>query len=351
MPSLPRDNDILKGPSPMTLPRGSFFSRRLLLGAVTAVLPLTAARAQQAPLAMRPALDPLPPGWTSAEVIDLWTGDAPNGPFKAQPAPADFPPVFFRNVERPGLHVFRPQTSNGSAVLIIPGGAYTFVVGTHEGAATAEALAALGYTAFVLIHRLPAEGWTSPWDVPLQDAQRAVRLIRANAGRLGYRADRVAALGYSAGGHLAASLATGYAEPVYEPRDEIDRQDARPSAVGLIYPVIALEAPYTNPQSAVSLLGEAPDPAIVARRSPASHVSAETPPAFLVHALDDTAVPPENTLMMLAALRQAGVKAEAHLFQEGGHGFGLGPTNGSGGQWLTLFDLWLARALTTGPAV
>lgn len=328
----------------ISFPRLPVLSRRLLLGAVAAVLPLTAARAQQAPLALRPALVPLPPGWTSAEVIDLWTGEAPNGPFQAQPAPADFPAAFFRNVEKPSLHVFRPETSNGGAVLLIPGGAYTFVVGTHEGAATAEALAALGYTVFVLVHRLPGEGWTSRWDVPLQDAQRAMRLIRSNAGRLAYQPDRVAALGYSAGGHLVASLATGYGETVYAPRDEVDRQDARPSAVGLIYPVITLEPPYTNPQSALSLLGDSSDPAVLARRSPAQHVTAETPPTFLVHALDDTAVPPENTLMMLAALRQVGVRVEAHLFQEGGHGFGLGPTNASGGQWLNAFDRWLARA-------
>lgn len=351
MLSPPRDDDARKGRILMIFSRAAVLSRRLLLGAIAAVLPLTAARAQQAPLAMRPALDPLPPSWSSAEVMHLWTGDAPNGPFQAQPVPPDFPSVFFRNVERPTLHVFRPQTSNGCAVMVIPGGAYTFVVGTHEGTATAEALAALGYTTFVLIHRLPAEGWTAGWDVPLQDAQRALRLIRANADRLGYQANRVAVLGYSAGGHLAASLATGYGESVYEPRDDVDRQDARPSAVGLIYPVITLEAPYTNPQSALSLLGATPHPAVLARRSPASHVTADTPPTFLVHALDDTAVPPENTLMMLAALRQASVKPEAHLFQEGGHGFGLGPTNASGGHWLDLFDLWLARALDARPSI
>ncbi|CAL1692154.1 hypothetical protein MMB232_02313 [Brevundimonas subvibrioides] len=333
----------------MTPYRPSLLSRRLLLAAISALVPLTGARAQQAPLAQRPALDPLPPSWSAAEVMDLWTGDAPNGPFQAQPAPADFPAVFFRNVERPTLRVFRPQTSNGCAVMVIPGGAYTFVVGTHEGTATAEALAALGYTAFVLIHRLPAEGWKAGWDVPLQDAQRALRLIRAHAGRLGYQADRVAVLGYSAGGHLAASLATAYGETVYAPRDEIDRQDARPSAVGLIYSVITLEIPHTNPQSALSLLGATPDPAVLQRRSPALHVTAETPPTFLVHALDDTAVPPENTLMMLSALRHAGVKAEAHLFQEGGHGFGLGPTNAPGGQWLALFNRWLSRVPEGGP--
>lgn len=324
--------------------RASAISRRFLLGAAAAFTPLSRAWAQQAPLALPPALGPLPTSWVSAEAIDLWPDAPPNGPFSAQPVPADFPEGFFRNVERPSLHVFRPVRSNGGAILIIPGGAYTFVVGTHEGAATAEAMAALGYTAFVLVHRLPAEGWTSPWDVPLQDAQRALRIVRSNAPRLGYQADRIAVLGYSAGGHLAASLATAHAETVYEARDQIDAEDARPSAVGLIYPVITLEAPYTNPQSAQSLLGPSQDPAVVARRSPALQVNAGTPPTFLVHALDDTAVPPENTLMMLAALRQAGVKAEAHLFQEGGHGFGLGPTNASAGQWLSLFDRWLPRA-------
>lgn len=323
----------------------SAMSRRLVLGAGLAVVGAGQALADRKPLAPPPALGPLPASWLSAEVIPLWPGPPPNGVFKAQPVPTGFPPGFFRNVAKPSLHVFRPAQSNGKAVLVAPGGAYSFVVGTHEGAAVGEALAARGYTVFVLIYRLPAEGWSGFSDVPLQDAQRAMRLIRAQAARLGFEPEQVAALGFSAGGHLIASLATDHAETLYPASDAADTLSARPAAVGLIYPVITLELPYANPQTRLSLLGASPSADQVARRSPQRHVSATTPPCFLAHALDDTAVPPENSLMMLDALRKAGVRAEAHLLEEGGHGFGLGSPNAPDGLWLDLFDRWLQRTL------
>jgi len=319
-------------------------SRRLVLGAGLAAA-ASPALAERKPLVPPPALGPLPASWLDAEVIPLWPGRPPNGDFKAQPVPADFPPGFFRNVAKPALHVFRPAKSNGKAVLTAPGGAYSFVVGTHEGAAVAEAFAARGYTVFVLIYRLPGEGWSAFWDVPLQDAQRAMRLVRANAARFGFDPEQVAALGFSAGGHLIASLAAGHAETLYPSVDAADALSARPAAAGLIYPVITLETPYTNPQTRLSLLGPAPRADLVARRSPQRHVSATTSPCFLAHALDDTAVPPENSLMMLDALRKVGVRAEAHLLEEGGHGFGLGSPDAPDGQWLALFDLWLQRAV------
>lgn len=321
-------------------------SRRVMMcSALAAAAAAGPAFAQRAPLAPPPALGPLSASWNAAEVIPLWTGEPPNGSFKSQPVPANSPPGFLRNVAQPTMRVFRPARANGKAVLVAPGGAYSFVVGTHEGAAVAEALAERGYTVFVLVYRLPGEGWTAFWDVPLQDAQRAIRLIRANAARFGLEPDQIAALGFSAGGHLIASLATGYAEPVYASRDKADALSARPAAVGLIYPVITLETPYTNAQTRLSLLGSTPSTTLVAKRSPQRHVTASTPPIFLAHALDDTAVPPENSLMMLQALRKVGVHAEAHFLEEGGHGFGLGSPNAPDGQWLGLFDLWLQRAL------
>ncbi|MBL8550598.1 MAG: alpha/beta hydrolase [Hyphomonadaceae bacterium] len=302
--------------------------------------------AERPALERQAALGPLPETWRSAEVIDLWRGTPPNGGFHARPLPPTMPPGFFRNVARPTLHVFKPATGNGRGVLLIPGGAYEFVVGTHEGAATAEALGRLGYSVFVLVYRLPGEGWRTRWNVPLQDAQRAMRVVRANAQRFGISEHRIVALGYSAGGHLAASLATAYAEPVYPARDRTDAFSARPSAAGLIYPVITLRPPHTHAQSAAALLGPAPSAELVAMRSPELHVTDETPPVFLAHALDDTAVPVENTIMMLEAMRARGRPVEAHLFEEGGHGFGLGAPNAPAGQWLTLFDAWLARALS-----
>lgn len=324
---------------------GKVLSRRLVLGAGLAAAGAGPALAERQALVAPPATGPLPASWRKAEVMTLWPGRPPNGEFKPQPVPPDFPPGFFRNVAKPALHVFRPSKGNGRAILVAPGGAYSFVVGTHEGAAVAEALAARGYTVFVLIYRLPGEGWSASWDVPLQDAQRAIRLIRANAARFGLDANQVAALGFSAGGHLIASLATDHAQALYPPLDAADTLSARPAAAGLIYPVITLEPPYTNPQTRLSLLGPSPLPDLVAKRSPQRHVLASTPPCFLTHALDDAAVPPENSLMMLQALREAGVRAEAHFLEEGGHGFGLGSPNAPDGRWLGLFDLWLQRSL------
>ena len=320
--------------------------RRTLLTAAGAGLILASAAgdaaAQSATAAPNP-LGPLSPAWRAAETIPLWDEAPPEGGFAPTPVPADAPPGFFRNVATPLLHVFRPRHGNGCAVLLIPGGAYTFIVGTHEGGDTAEALALRGYTVFVLIHRLPGEGWHHRSIVPLQDAQRAMRIIRARASRYAIVPAHVAVLGYSAGGHLAASLATAYAEPTYAPRDSADSLDARPCAAGLIYPVITLMPPLTNTQTARSLLGDAPDAALIDQRSPDRHVDAATPPAFLAHALDDTAVPPENSLQMLAALRKAKVPAEAHFFEHGGHGFGLGTPGTSNALWPALFDAWLGR--------
>jgi len=322
---------------------GGRLNRRAVLAAAGVGLIATQAAAEPSAAASSGPLGPLSPAWRAAEILPLWNAAPPETGFRPQPLPPEAPPGFFRNVSTPSLHIFRPRLGNGRAVILIPGGAYTFVVGTHEGGDTAEALAARGYTVFVLIYRLPGEGWSDRWNVPLQDAQRAVRLVRSSAHR--YRVDpaRIAVLGYSAGGHLAASLATAFAEPTYAARDSVDAEDPRPSAAGLIYPVITLAAPYTHAQSTASLLGPAPDAALVERRSPELHVDATTPPTFLVHALDDPAVPPENSFLMLSALRKARVSAEAHFFERGGHGFGLGSPGAPNAQWLALFDAWLGQ--------
>jgi len=317
--------------------------RRALLAAAGAGIVFPPAVAARAARETSGPLGPLSSAWKGAETLPIWQSAPPETGFTSQPVPPDAPPGFFRNVASPALHVFRPRDSNRMAVLLIPGGAYTFIVGTHEGGDTAQALAALGYTVFVLIHRLPGEGWSNRSIVPLQDAQRAMRTIRANASRYALNPARVAVLGYSAGGHLAASLTTGFAERVYAARDKIDAFDPRPWAAGLIYPVITMAPGLTNPQSAAQLLGPTPDDALIARRSPDRHVDAETPPTFLVHALDDTAVPPENSLGILAALRAAKVPAEAHFFERGGHGFGLGLPGTPNAQWLALFDAWLGK--------
>lgn len=317
--------------------------RSFLIGTAGLATLSTAAAAQEFP-----KLPPMPKAWIDAEQIALWPDGPPTGGYAARPLSAGWPDIMVRNIERPVLRVFRPRKSNGRALLSIPGGAYTFVSIVNEGTDVARAMTARGYTVFVLTYRLPDEGWTGREDVPLQDAQRAVRVIRANARRYGYALDKVAAVGFSAGGHLGATLATGFAETLHAPRDAIDALDARPEAMALIYPVISVTAPVTHAESAMRLLGPDPSATLVARRSPALHVTEGTPPIFLAHALDDKAVPAENSLIMMRALQSAGRPVEVHLFQEGGHGFGLGPSTKPCGQWPALFATWLDRLFAKG---
>lgn len=290
---------------------------------------------------------PIPGAWTEAPTIPLWPDGTPGGGFRPIPLPmSDAPPVFMHNVEAPYLRVFRPARPNGRALLVIPGGAYIFVSIDNEGVDVGRAMVAQGYTVFVLVYRLPGEGWANRADVPLQDAQRAMRLIRSMAGDYGIDPAQLSAIGFSAGGHLAATLATDFAQPVYPPRDAVDRLDARPRAVGLIYPVISMTLPDTHAESRARLLGESPGAVLVARRSPAAHVGPETPPVFLMHALDDATVPPANSLEMMTALRVAQRPVAAHFFEQGGHGFGLGPPELPVHQWLSLFAAFLDRHAT-----
>jgi acetyl esterase/lipase len=293
-----------------------------------------------------PKLPPMPRAWIDAEQIPLWPNGTPGGGYTARAVPADWPDIMVRNIENPMLRVFRPEKPNGRALLSIPGGAYTFVSILNEGVDVARAMTARGYTVFVLTYRLPDEGWAKREDVPLQDAQRAIRVIRANAGRYGFDPAKVAAVGFSAGGHLGATLATSFSEPVYAPRDAADALDARPAAMALIYPVISVTAPVTHAESAMRLLGNAPPAELIAKRSPAQHVSAQTPPVFLVHALDDKAVPAENSMIMLRALQAANRPVELHLFEAGNHGFGVGRPDTPAGHWPALFAAWLDRHLS-----
>jgi acetyl esterase/lipase len=257
--------------------------------------------------------------------------------------PAAWPAPFVANVAAPELRIFSTQRPTGQAVLVIPGGGYQFVSVENEGAEFAARLNERGYTVFVLVYRLPSEGWQRGEDVPLQDAQRAMRVIRANAARWSIDARTRAVVGFSAGGHLAATLSTDFAEPVYVPVDGADAGSARPFAAALVYPVVTMAIPGTHPTSRELLLGPNPLPSQVARRSAELHVGAETPPLLLVHAIDDTAVPVSNSLNLLTAMRAAGRPVEAHLFQEGGHAFASGYANSPTSSWIAVFDAWLAR--------
>jgi acetyl esterase/lipase len=251
--------------------------------------------------------------------------------------------LWVRGVPDPQLHVFRPARPDGSALLSLPGGGYQFLSVQNEGLDVAQRFSALGTTVFVLTYRLPGEGWKDRHLVPLQDAQRAMRLIRARAKEFDIDPARLGVVGFSAGGHLAADLATAYAERTYANVDEADRQSARPAFAGLVYPVTSVR-PRGQSRSGLGLLGPDASPALMDARSPVLHVTAQTPPSFLVHSLDDPVVPLENSLEWIAACRQAKVQVEAHLFAAGGHGYGLHLAKDlPGSSWPELFALWMRK--------
>lgn len=269
----------------------------------------------------------------SGETLPLWPHGVPgSGPVPSLTEKADDqshdpsrPDRFITGVSQPRLVVHRPAKPNGAAVLLMPGGGYGFLSYDNEGVTQARWLNALGITAFILLYRLPDEGWADRAVVPLQDAQRAIRLIRSNAEHFAIRPDRVVALGFSAGGHLAGSLATRHAEAVYTPADAADMLSARPDLVGLLYPVVSLSALFTHAGSRDALLGPCASDADRRHGSVELRVDGTTSPCFLVHAGDDGLVPVANSMSLYTALHAASRPAELHVFNRGGHGFGVRP--------------------------
>ena len=284
-----------------------------------------------------------------AEIVPLWPGTPPGGEgvkltAKIVERGTDtgiYHDRFVTDVGTPHLAVFRPKKPDGSAVVLAPGGAYRLIVIDKEGMETARRLNESGVTVFMLRYRLPAEGWANGKDVPLQDAQRAMRLIRAGAQGYGVDPNRVGVMGFSAGGHVVASLATRPYDGVYKPVDEIDAQDARPAFAGLMYPVITM-GPGAHGGSRDNLLGLNPPEATVAATSCEKLVTGKTPPCFICLADDDDVVPPmENSMAMFDALRRAKVPVELHVFQNGGHGFAICLAKGKpASAWPDLFLHW-----------
>ncbi len=249
-------------------------------------------------------------------------------------------------VTRPRLAVFAPDRPNGAAVMITPGGGYRWVVVDKEGYEIGRWLAARGFTAFVLFYRLPGEGWASGPDAPLADAQRAMRLIRSRAKDFAVDPERVAAMGFSAGGHVCADLGARFNTRVYAPVDAADQLSARPHCAAPLYPVVSMDPAIAHKGSREKLLGALPIPQAEAAHSPDRNIPADAPPHFLLHAEDDDVVPVDNTLRLHTALRAAGRPVEMHLFANGGHGFGLRKAVGKPVEaWP---DLWRAWARTVG---
>lgn len=324
--------------------------RSMMLAGVAAIAMGTDAGAQTAPPVSSHGL---PSGLPEPTVtIDLWPGGAPGAPLtpllETVNERSTDPQITDRavfGISQPRMVVYRPDRPNGAAVLIMPGGGYRWVVIDKEGYEIARWLGVRGFTVFVLFYRLPGEGWADGPDVVLADAQRAIRTIRARASDFAIDPARVAAMGFSAGGHVCADLAARFATPIGEPTDAIDLLSARPHCAAMIYPVVSMAVPVAHAGSRALLLGPDPTPAQEAAHSPDQNVPENAPPHFIVHAQDDDVVPVANALLLRAALMARNIPVEMHLFQHGGHGFGLRRAIGKPVEiWPDLFRAW-ARAI------
>lgn len=286
----------------------------------------------QAPAAVQPGQNPAGQGTPPQR--------AP-APAAVMPANAPAPTLLWPNgapgaqgdtdADKPAIYAWLPAANpTKSAVVIAPGGGYEHLSVVHEGSDVAAWLNAHGVAAFQLRYRIGPK-YHNP--IELGDAQRAIRLVRANAATYGIAPDHIGMWGFSAGGHLTASAGTMFDAGNAAATDPIERESSRPDFLILCYPVITMQDPYAHRGSRTFLLGNAPAQAEMDAMSPELHVTAQTPPVFLFSTTDDHTVPIMNSVMIYSALVKAGVSVEMHLFQHGGHGSGLGVGNAQLSVW------------------
>lgn len=245
-------------------------------------------------------------------------------------------------VGTPGMYAFFPsaQENKGAAVLICPGGGYERLAYVISGTQLAKWFNTMGISAFVLNYRLPNSPDLIQREIaPLQDAQRAMKIIRSNAGRWGIKADKIGVQGSSAGGHLASSLGT-HANDLSVIHDSLDSVSFHPNYMILVSPVIDLGT-YAHAGSRKNLLGENPSGALINQYSTQNNVTGTTPPAFIVHAFNDKSVVPMNSLLFYKALLEHNISASYHVFPQGGHAIALRNNPGSAQQWTNLCEAWL----------
>lgn len=277
-----------------------------------------------------------------AKVIPLWTNAIPdeikNTEYQENKVYKDTILQSVSNVSVPTITVYKPKNANGTAILIFPGGGYDHLSMLKEGQKVALWFNSLEITVFVLKYRLPNDKIMKDKSIgPLQDAQEAMRFIRRSATFWNINPNKIGVIGFSAGGHLAASLSTHYAENTYP---KSDTASARPDFSLLIYPVISMKNEIAHKGSRKYLLGENPTEEAIQKFSNELSVNKETPPTFLVHAADDKSVPVENSIVYFLALKKNNVPAEMHVYEKGGHGFGLG-VQGTSANWPEDCIRWL----------
>jgi len=261
------------------------------------------------------------------QVMPLWTGTAPGA-------------LGSEDTDVPSITAYLPRNTPAgmTAVIILPGGGYRNLALNHEGRQVANFLNAAGVAAFVLKYRL---GPRYHHPIEMGDAQRAVRMVRSNAGAWHIDAARIGVVGFSAGGHLAATVSTHFDAGNAASADAVDRAGSRPDFAILAYPVISMTEPWTHQGSKDNLLGPNAPSDLARSMSADLAVTPQTPPTFLFQTNADTTVPAENAVHYYLALRKAGVAAEMHIFQNGPHGLGLALDDPAIGQWPTLLLNWL----------
>jgi acetyl esterase/lipase len=284
--------------------------------------------------------------FTSAQVqvLNVWTGKIPgsieNKDYREVTDSGDNW-VKTRGITAPTLDYYPASKGEGknTAVIICPGGGYWGLAIQHEGEQVARWFNGFGISAFVLKYRLPDTAIMMNKSIgPMEDGQEAIRLVRRHAEEWNIDPGKIGIMGFSAGGHLASTLSTHFNEKVYE---SSDNTSARPDFSILIYPVITMDASFTHMGSRENLLGNNPAAEIIRRFSNELQVTPQTPPAFMVHSLDDNAVPVQNSLAYIQALRMYNIPCELHLYESGGHGYGLGRSNDTESSWPGACKLWL----------
>lgn len=277
------------------------------------------------------------------ETFPLWTKEIPSSIKSEEYKEVEvFESGIVRDVSKvttPTLSVFVPEKPNGTSVVICPGGGYAFLAINKEGYKVAKWLNTLGITAFVLKYRLPSDLIMKDKTIgPLQDAQESIRLIRRNAEKWKLNTEKIGVMGFSAGGHLAATLSTHYKDAIYKVTDSIN---ARPDFSVLIYPVISMEENSTHKGSRNNLLGATPSAALVEKYSNEKQIDSLTPSTFIAHSMDDKTVPLENSINYFLALKKNNISSEIHMYQTGKHGFGLGREGTTSLNWTKQCEDWL----------
>lgn len=278
-----------------------------------------------------------------SKVLELWNGKVPGSIYQAnyKQTVDSLYWIKIRYVTNPTVQVYPAPASNnsGTAVVVCPGGGYYGISFVNEGVQIANWFNKLGITAVVLYYRLPDDAIMKDKSIgPLQDGQEAIRLVRRHAAEWGINPNKIGIMGFSAGGHLASTVSTHYNEKVYQP---IDTTSARPDFSLLIYPVISMDSSMTHWGSRESLLGKNPSKELLRRFSNELQVTAQTPPAFLMHSMDDGTVPVENSIEYALALKKNKVPCELHIYERGGHGYGLGRSKNTESTWPDACRKWL----------